>query len=146
MARSDTNHGFRLDLPKGWEDQTVHFFMGPDDSGTQHTLTVLVDHYLQTDDLEEYARSQTDQYLQSLPGAELVRSEQVVLDNGAPAWEAVCKTVPAENQIVFLKRVYVMGRRRRLHLHRQLLQEDDQDDRAAGRSDNQQPDAGGIGA
>jgi hypothetical protein len=92
----------------GWEDQTVHFFMGPDNSGVQHSLTLIVDHYLATDDLAEYAQQKTDQYLQSLSGAELTKSEQVTLDNGLPAWIAVCKTVPSEDQVVIQKRVYVI--------------------------------------
>lgn len=107
MARN-TNHRFSLKLPKGWEDQTVHFFMGPEDSGVQHSLTLVIDHYLSTSDLAEYAQLKTEQYLQSLSGGELIKNEQITLENGTPAWVAVCKTVPSEAQIVLQKRVYVI--------------------------------------
>ena len=109
MARTDSNHRFSLELPKGWEDQTVHFFMGPEDSGVQHSLTLTIDHYLSTDDLAEYAQQKTDQYLQSLSGGELIKSEQMTLEDGTPAWVAVCKTVPSKDQIVLQKRVYVIA-------------------------------------
>ena len=32
-----------LDLPDGWEDKTIYTYMGPDDSGVQHILTLVVD-------------------------------------------------------------------------------------------------------
>ena len=108
MAKQNTNHRFRIDLPDEWEDQTAHFFVGPEDSGVQHTLTLTIDNYLRTGDLALYAKLQTEQYLQSVSGAELLKDEQIVLDNGTPAWVAICKTVPSPDQIVLHKRVYVI--------------------------------------
>ena len=108
MAGTRANNRFRLELPKGWKDQSVHFYLGPEDSSVQHTLTLVIDNYVQTTDLAAYAGEQTDPIVQSIPSAELIKSEQIVLANGTPAWETVIKTVPAENQTALEKRVYVM--------------------------------------
>lgn len=109
MGKTDSNHRFGLALPGEWEDQTVHMFMGPESSGVQHSLTMVVDMYLETDDLAEYADQQTEVFLSSLSGAELIKNEQVTLDSGKPAWVAVCKTVPSADQVLLQRRVYVLA-------------------------------------
>jgi len=109
MGKTDTNHRYSLALPGVWEDQTVHIFMGPEDSGVQHSLTMVVDMYLETGDLAEYADQQTEIFMASLSGAELIKNEQVTLDSGTPAWVAVCKTVPSANQVLLQRRVYVLA-------------------------------------
>ncbi|HOP07524.1 MAG TPA: DcrB-related protein [candidate division Zixibacteria bacterium] len=103
-----TNNLFKIKLPKGWQDQTVHFFMGPKDSGFQHSLTLAIDPKPESDDLIEFARTYTAPWVQALPNADVLKNEQIHLDDGRPAYEVVCKSVPSEQQVLFHRRWYVI--------------------------------------
>lgn len=104
---ASTNNRFKIELPDGWEDQTIHYFMGPDESGLQHSLSLQVDPQPNTDDLGEYARERIDQALESIPGAEVLKEEEKQLPNGALAYEVVYKWAPSEDKVVFQKLVFV---------------------------------------
>lgn len=104
---ASTNNRFKIEFPDGWEDQTIHYFMGPDESGLQHTLSLQVDTQPNTDELEEYARERLDQVLESMPGAEVLKEEETQLPNGAPMYEVVYKWAPSEDKVVFHKLVFV---------------------------------------
>jgi len=104
---SPSNNRFKIELADGWEDQTVHYFMGPDESGLQHSLSLQVDPKPNTDILSEYARERIDQMLESIPGAEILKEEEKQLPSGAPAYEAVYKWAPTEDRVVFQKLVFV---------------------------------------
>ena len=67
-----TNNQFKIDLPSGWEDQTVHLFMGPDDSGVQHMMQLSIDTEIDGAELEEYARGRIDAAMDALQGADVV--------------------------------------------------------------------------
>ena len=57
---SKHNNLFKIELPDGWEDNTVHTFRGPDDSGVEHMVTLVVDPDAGDVTLEEYARDRID--------------------------------------------------------------------------------------
>ena len=61
-----TNSKFTLDLADGWKDCTVHYFMGPEDGGLEHALTLVVDPEPSSNDLQEYAHERVDQAIESL--------------------------------------------------------------------------------
>ena len=42
MTPPDAGRDFQIDLPDGWEDQTIFTFRGPDDSGVQHNLVLII--------------------------------------------------------------------------------------------------------
>jgi hypothetical protein len=102
------NNQFRIELPDGWEDQTVHYFLGPDDSGVQHSLTVFVDSNPETDELEEYARVRIDQAIEALPDVEILKEEIKTLESGVNAYIAISKWIPPEGKPSFRKQVYIM--------------------------------------
>ena len=104
---SPSNNRFKIELPEDWEDQTVHYYMGPEESGLQHSLSLQVDPQPNTDELSDYARERIDQVLESIPGAEVLKEEEKQLPGGVPAYEAVYKWVPSENKVVFQKMVFV---------------------------------------
>ena len=104
---ASSNNRFKIDLPDGWDDQTIHYFMGPEECGQQHTLSLQVDTHPNSDDLEEYASVRVDQVLESLPGAEILKEEEKQLPNGASVYEVVYKWAPSENKVVFVKLMFV---------------------------------------
>jgi len=105
---SSTNNQFRVDLPDGWEDRTVHLFMGPDDSGVQHMMQVIVDPDTEGADLEEYAGVRIDAIMESLQGAEVLKREEKTLENGRTVYECVYKWVPTDDEIIFRKTVFMI--------------------------------------
>ena len=106
-----TSNQFRIDLPDGWEDRTVYLYMGPDDSGVQHMMQLIVDPDTGGVDLAEYARNRIDAVMVSLQGAEILKEEEKILDNGRTVYECVYKWVPVDGQIMFNKVVYmIMGK------------------------------------
>lgn len=103
-----TNNQFTLELPNGWEDRTVHVFMGPDDSGVQHMLNLSIDPYVEDASLEEYARFRIDTMMESLQSAEILKEEGRTLANGNEIFECVYKWIPAEGKSVFQQVVYMI--------------------------------------
>ena len=100
------NNQFNLDLPNGWADRTGHYFQGPDDSGVQHGLTLLIDDQCDTDDASEYARERIDHAVETLPNAEVLKDAARTLDDGTVVHEAICKWFPGEGKPSFQKMVY----------------------------------------
>jgi hypothetical protein len=108
MAIAPTNNQFRIELPDGWEDRTIHQFMGPEDSGVQHILNLIVDRNASTDDVAEYARDRIDQIIETMPAAEILKEEPKTLGNGVEALEVVYKWVPPNGKVTFQKLVYMI--------------------------------------
>jgi hypothetical protein len=103
-----TNDRFQVTLPVGWEDRTVHYYMGPDDSGVQHALTLTIDHSAQGVNLQEYARERLDAALNTLQNVEILKDEGRELAGGRPAHECVYKWIPSDDRIIFRKLVFMM--------------------------------------
>ncbi len=108
MSDESRNNQFRIELPDGWEDRTVHQFLGPDDSGVQHVLNLVVDPNAQTDDVEDYARDRIDQVIESMPAAEILKEGEKTLPSGVEAYEVVYKWVSPNGKVTFQKLVYMI--------------------------------------
>jgi hypothetical protein len=100
---------YQIDLPGEWEDQTVYVFMGPDDSGVQHMVHLVIDPELENNDLISYANSRIDAMMESLQGAEILKEEPKTLASGRQVYECVYKWMPVEGQIKFNKAVYLIN-------------------------------------
>ena len=103
-----TNNQYRIDLPDGWEDRTVHLFMGPDDSGVQHMMQLSIDPETEGAELEEYARQRIDAAMESLQGAEILKEEEKTLECGRTVYEFVYRWIPVDGKKMFQKLVYMM--------------------------------------
>ena len=101
-------HRFDLTLPDGWEDRTIYSFVGPDDSGLQHVVTLTIDETTRADSAAEFARERIASTLASLPAAEKVKDEGKQLPGGRDVWECVYKWMPADNTARFGKSLYLL--------------------------------------
>jgi hypothetical protein len=100
---------FDVDLPEGWEDQTIYTFRGPeDDTGTPHLLTLVIDRNAGDVELERYAEERVQAVVDSLQGVELLKSEEKVLPSGRPVWEAVIRWIPVDDRVIFRKQVFML--------------------------------------
>jgi hypothetical protein len=105
---STTNSRFLITLPDGWEDQTVHAYMGPDDSGVKHMLTVTVNPTVEINDVSEFARERIDLAMNALQGAEILKDEPVDLADGRGAYECIIKWIPTDGNVIFRKMVFMI--------------------------------------
>lgn len=99
---------FQIKLPPGWEDQTIYTYMGPEDSGVQHFLTLVVDKSAGKTELADYVRERRDLTLNTMPGMDMLKEEQKTLDSGFPAVEIVFKWVPSDESIIYRKQVFLI--------------------------------------
>lgn len=103
-----TNNQYRIDLPDGWEDRTIHLFMGPDDSGVQHMMQLSIDPETEGAELREYARQRIDAAMESLQGAEILKEEEKTLKNGRTVYECVYRWIPVDGKKLFQRLVYMI--------------------------------------
>jgi len=99
----------KLNLPPDWIDETVYTYKGPDDSGIQHNLVLMVDGESRPDDITAYAKERIHTLAQTLGGFELLSERPRKLKTGFDAYEAVYKWIPAEGKIIFQKQVYLIA-------------------------------------
>ena len=99
---------FQLKLASGWEDQTIYTYIGPENSGFQHLLTLVVDRYAGKTGLSDYVREKREMTLNTMPGMEVLKEEEKTLASGYTAIELVFKWIPSDQNIIFRKQVYLI--------------------------------------
>ena len=108
MAETNSNNQFQITLPDDWMDRSVYIFDGPEVSGVQHSLTLVIDRELPDDDLDRFAQERIDLTVGSVPGTEILKNENKTLSNGNECREAVIKWIPVDGKIIFQKKVYMI--------------------------------------
>ena len=104
-----TNNQFSINLPEGWADITTHTFQGPNESGVQHNLVIIIDSSVEKKmDLKTYVSKQLDTSKIALPGFELISEKEKTLSSGVDAYEIVYKYIPADEVIIFQKQVILL--------------------------------------
>ncbi|MBN2183959.1 MAG: DcrB-related protein [Candidatus Krumholzibacteriota bacterium] len=98
---------FKFDLPREWQDQTVYYFKGPDIDGTGHQIMLTLDRNLQHEEIGQFARQKTDPIVRNLGGLEVLKDEDVTLENGNPVYEFICKWVPSDELTVIKVFIFV---------------------------------------
>ena len=93
MSNSESNGFFRTDLPRGWEDQTVYVFNGPEEAGHQHNIMITIDRQLRHQTISSFAHEKTDPIVDGLQGVDVLKDEETTIPGGNPAWEFVYKWV-----------------------------------------------------
>jgi hypothetical protein len=101
-------HNINLNLPDGWENKTIYTYMGPDDSGVQHILTLVVDEDVEGMDLAEFAGERIDVIKENMSSIRVLKDELKELPSGRTVHEFVYKWIPSEDKIIFQKVVYLL--------------------------------------
>jgi hypothetical protein len=109
MSNAQSKEGFTIVLPDSWKNETIYTYKGPDDSGVQHNLVVMVDTELETQDLNSYAQQRIQAMMNTLNGFELLGQRERPLKSGLGAYEAVFKWIPTEGKVIFQKQVYLIS-------------------------------------
>ena len=103
------NNQFSLNLPDEWKDTTVFTFQGPNDSGVQHNLVLVIDPAVEKDiEVAPYAKQQLENSKQVLPGFEMINEQEKTIIPDIPAYEIVYKYIPADEVIIFQKQVFMI--------------------------------------
>ncbi|UCC44002.1 MAG: DcrB-related protein [Candidatus Zixiibacteriota bacterium] len=108
MSSFESTEFFKVDLPMGWEDQTVYVFNGPDQDGMQHSIMITIDRQLRHETIASFAREKTDPLVDGLQGVDVLKDEETTIPGGNPAWEFVYKWVPSEDSLIMQKYVFVI--------------------------------------
>lgn len=103
-----TKNNFDIDLPNGWKDRTVHTFMGPDESGVQHILTLVIDRDVSNIELSKFARERINAVVDSMPGIDVLRDEEKTLSDGRAVHEFIYKWAPVDGKVIFQKQIYML--------------------------------------
>ncbi len=108
---AEMNNQFTMEIPDGWEDRTAYTFMGPEENGVQHLVTLTIDRKMQDDNLKFYARDRIDVMANTLQGMEILKEEERTLENGMRVYEMACKWVPVDGKVLFQRHYYmIIGR------------------------------------
>ena len=99
---------FEVDLPARWKETTVYTYQGPDDSGVQHNITLVVDREPAAPDLATYAAERRSQLLATLQGIDILKEEERTMESGYPAYELVYKWIPVEGTVVYQKVLFML--------------------------------------
>jgi hypothetical protein len=100
---------FILELPGGWEDETIYTYKGPDDSGVQHRITLVIDRTTDAETVDEFAHTRIETVMATLQGAEILKEEPKELASGIPAYECVYKWIPAGSDARFVRNIYLLA-------------------------------------
>ena len=107
MANNSHNNQFQIELPKGWEDKSVHYFQGPVDRGVQHGLSLVIDPKPNVAKLDLYARERIDNAVGSLPEAEVVKEESSTTPDGVDMLQATLRYQPVPGTPQFQRMYFV---------------------------------------
>ncbi|MCX6827646.1 MAG: DcrB-related protein [candidate division Zixibacteria bacterium] len=102
------NNYFNIELPDGWQDQTIYTYMGPEDNGIRHILTLIIDKDIDRMELADFARERIDALSETLQSVEILKDEEKTIPNGRTVHEFVYKWVPVDGQIVFRKNIFMV--------------------------------------
>jgi hypothetical protein len=105
---SNSNHKFHIDLPKGWLDQSLFVFSGPDVKGQPLQIFMLIDRGAGDLSLEEYAGERIDATIQQDPTMEVLKRETQELPSGTEVFDFVGRSIPAEGETLFKRHVYLI--------------------------------------
>lgn len=105
------NNQFSINLPDEWKDTTVFTFQGPNDSGVQHNLVLVIDPEVEKKmDVETYAKLQIGQSQTVLPGFEMINEKEKTMPSGIPAYEVVYKYMPTDDLAIFQKQLFIINK------------------------------------
>lgn len=100
---------YTLDLPRGWEDQTVFTFSGPEVDDRTHLVMMTLDRHPRTEVLEEFVRDRTVPIVGAMDAIDVLKHAEITVENGNPAWEFVYKWVPGEGVALLHMYVFVLS-------------------------------------
>ncbi len=98
---------FDLELPDGWRNQTAYMMIGPVENDQAPLVTLTLDREPVVDGLDEFADARVSMLQESFGQMEVLKNENVTLDNGLPAREFIAKLSFGEEP-VFRKHIWVL--------------------------------------
>ena len=109
MAAKPRKNRFSFDLPKGWQDQTVYNFVGPQDSGVQHSVRMTVDRMLIEKEINRFAAIKAQPIRDMLQSVEVLRDEETTVNGCHPSYEFVYKMTISDSRAMIHSCVLVIA-------------------------------------
>jgi hypothetical protein len=109
MAARRKESRFDFNLPRGWQDQTVYSFVGPEDSGVRHGVRMLVDRKLLQKDINSFAAVKAQPIRDMLQSVEILKDEETTVDGCHPSYEFVYKLMLSDTKAMIHACVMVIA-------------------------------------
>lgn len=106
MGNEETK--FHIELPKGWEDQTVYYFRGPEIDGQESKLVMTIDRNPQQREIAGFASRWKRPILEGLQGVEVLKDEETTLPGCYPTYEFMYRWIPVDGMKVYKKHFFVL--------------------------------------
>jgi hypothetical protein len=101
-------NGFAIDMPEGWQDETIYTLTGPIEDGIKHNVSINVEQNVEVDSVTEHADRQIEALTAQLQGCRLLKRGEIMLANGLEAYEAIFRWCPTEEVQLYQQQVYVL--------------------------------------
>lgn len=98
---------FDLELPDGWANQTAYQIIGPVENDQAPLLTLTLDREPVADDLDEFADARVAMLEDAFGQMEILKNENITLDNGIAAREFIFKLSLGEAP-VYRKHIWIL--------------------------------------
>lgn len=105
--RAYRGHGFTLQVPDAWVDQTIFTLAGWAEGEIVHRIWIVPDLRPRVADLKGYAAERNRRLLESPNGWFLAQEKGLDLAPGLPAWRCELRWSPADGQRLFQRQLFV---------------------------------------
>ncbi len=99
---------FMINLYEDWQDKTVFTITGPVTDGIQHNITIMVDHDVEVDNLQDFADWNVGTLENELKGCRVLKQGEINLNNGIPAYKVVYVWYPTEELRIYQEQILVL--------------------------------------
>ena len=103
----NSNHRFHIDLPVGWEDASVHSYLGPEINGVRHLLSVQIDDKADGASLEDYAQERIARTKAARAGLTVLKEGPAKLSDGRSIYEFVYRYIRPDDMPEFGREVFL---------------------------------------
>lgn len=99
---------FTINLYDDWQDKTVFTITGPVTDGIQHNITIMIDHDVEVDNLQDFADWNVGTLENELKGCRVLKQGEINLNNGIPAYKVVYVWYPTEELRIYQEQILVL--------------------------------------
>ncbi len=101
-------NSFTLNQLEDWKDKTIYTLTGPVTDGIQHNVVITVDDEPAFENLIDYAEWNIKILEQELKSCMLLKKDEIKLNNGMEAFEAIFSWYPVDDIRIYQQQIYIL--------------------------------------
>ena len=95
-------------MPEEWQDKTIYTLAGPVEDDIQHNILINIERDAGIDSVADYADRQIESLESQLHGCRVLKRDEVRLDNGLEAYDAIFRWDPMDEVRYYQRQIYVL--------------------------------------